>query len=600
MSQRVLTMIPPGAKEAAMETTEEVKKAAKEAAFAAKESFHSFYSQVSCTDLSAIQGVDCNPIKNRRGGDMEGAVTLDWRADPFVSMSDLTLVVYDGSAGIPYHVHTLLLAYGGRKSGFVGEQIKSQKNRVRSSSKSSKRSNSSRSSSRSIQRQNSEESDRSNVEYKVDIYVPALAARHVPLFLDYIYGSSLKITTATAPSLRYLSNRFDCRDLHKEVTSRFIPQDLELNTAPQYCTMADELKDFELRDKSIRIMAERFEKINVNFLKWMTPRMMRNLVQSERLECGSESLSIKVAQYLRLHDDMSNEREDNFHSTSAQAKEKKKQMTPLADEDFYWLTHCQHMPKISPNEALFYFSYGNRYPQVMNEIGSGSLKSRCLAACCESSAMDKLTSHLENTDNVPLELYENLEMKMKVQLLESSLVGVKKLMMEKEKQSSQRYESDRDMRMSDEIMYSNNEDRSVASKSSIAKVVVLGCGVAPANGVYLYHDKRSTAADSAAGHHSHEKALVYEKEAVWKQQRVTFELYPTASGQYYTQYKLAVRQKKNGERIKVLYNSPTVMGGVANNSNGGGILPEQAWEVEEDDDMEGLHPPPQFVGRMGQ
>ena len=89
---------------------------AKEAFAASREVLSSFYSQVSCTDLSAIQAPDCAPLKGAMpgfGGDGEGAVALDWRADPFLSMSDLTLVVYDGSGGTPYHVHTLLLAYGG-------------------------------------------------------------------------------------------------------------------------------------------------------------------------------------------------------------------------------------------------------------------------------------------------------------------------------------------------------------------------------------------------------------------------------------------------------------------------------------------------------
>mmetsp|Transcript_20057 Transcript_20057/g.43500 ORF Transcript_20057/g.43500 Transcript_20057/m.43500 type:complete len:592 (-) Transcript_20057:127-1902(-) len=571
--------IPPSAKEAAKETTEEMRKA-----------FHSFYSQVSCTDLSSAIQADCTPLGN--GRDMEGAVTLDWRADPFVSMSDLTLMVYDGSGGVPYHVHTLLLAHGGRKSGFVAEQIKNQQNRTNNT-----RSSSSSRSNHRIHRQNSNKSSNSNesnsnAEYKVDIYVPALAARHMPLFLDYIYGSSLKLATATAPPLRYISNRFDCRDLHKEVTTKFIPQDLELGTAPQYCTMADELKDFELRDKSIRIIAERFEKINVNLLKRMNPRMMRSLLQCDRLECGSESLSLKVAQYLRLRDDMTTENhgDGSFNSTPTLADGDNKQTTPLTDEDFYWLTHCQHMPKISPKESLFYFNYGTRFPQVMNEIGSGSLKSRCLAACSDSSAMEKLTSHLEHSDLNPLELYEKLELEMKVQLLESTLVGAKKLMDEKENQFSHRNEGDRDIQLSDKIMYKNNKESSMSSSNSVMKVVVLGSGVAPANGVYLYKGTQTTTTNDASGRRDPKSVIVYEKEAVWKQQRVTFVLYPATSGQYYTQYKLGVRQN---DQTKVLYNSPTVMGA------SGGVIPEQAWGVEEDA-AEGLHPPPQFVGRMEQ
>ena len=80
-------------------------------------------------------------------------------------------------------------------------------------------------------------------EYRVDVHVPSLAARHVPQFLDYMYGSSLGLTTSNAPPLRYLSNRFNCRDLHREITSVFVPRDLAMATAPRYAVMADELGD---------------------------------------------------------------------------------------------------------------------------------------------------------------------------------------------------------------------------------------------------------------------------------------------------------------------------------------------------------------------
>ena len=613
--------IPPNAKEAAMETTEEMLKAGKEAFHSFKDMTDSFYSQVSCTDLSAIQA-DCTTIKKGGGRDnnMEGAVALDWRLDPFVSMSDLTLIVYDGRAGVPYHVHTLLMAYGGRKSGYIAEQINN-------SSRQGKSKKSNGDSGTNILRQNSSKSNTSNnnAEYKVDIYIPGSAARHMPLFLDYIYGSSnLKLTTTNAPALRYLSNRFDCRDLHREVTSRFIPQDLELNTAPHYCVLADELKDFELRDKALRIIAERMDKLNVNLLKHLSPRLMRSLVQCDRLECGnSENLSIKIAQYLRLRDGMKEEEEGNLLNNSTASRRNNAETTlgaddanehnqhssftpGLSDEDFYWLTHCQHMPKISPKEGLFYFHYGStKYPQVMNEIGSGSLKSRCLAACSDSWAMDQITCHLEgktsshrlnnntaSSTSSALELYDNLDLKMKVQLLESTLLGAKKVMIKKEREFGNSSEIEKDVKLSNEIMYKNvsnsSKDKSKSSNnnSNVMKVVVMGCGIAPANGIYIGNSSPSSSPSS----------IIYEKEAVWNQRRVTFVLYPITSGQHYIQYKLAVRQQGgSGKQTKVLYNSPTVMGGASSSS----VVPEHAWEVEDEvADDDGIHPPPQFVGKI--
>jgi len=664
--------IPPGAKEAAIETTEEMRVAAKEVLAQGREVFHSFYSQVSCTDLSAIQqAANCAPLKAGGGSHPhQDDIALDWRADPFVSMSDLTLVVYDGTrnGGKEYHVHTLLLAYGGRKSGFVAEQIKCQQNK---STPNKKKNNNQQNQyhhqyhhrdNNTILRQNSSISDGSNnsddnsnsnpkSEYRVEIYVPSLAAQTMPLFLDYIYGiATLKPTTSTAPPLRYLSNRFDVRELHREISLRFIPRDLELNTAPRYCMLADELKDFEMRDGAIRIMAERFERMNnLKLLRGMSPKLMRSLVQCERLECGSEMLSEKVAMYLRMRD-------DRDEVVGRDRSEENEVVVPLTDEDYYWLTHCAHMPKISPKEALFYLNYGTRYPQVMNEIGSGSLKSRCLAACSDTHVLDELTNHLENNngntinatatahrDNPTMvELYDNLEPKMKIQLLESSLVGARKSMADKERECGSRNERDRDVELSDRMMYERN-----GKKEGSSKVVVLGCGVASANGLYLqrgggnknnnhisgnksdpgqYSNNGSSSNPRTTTTNNNNNIVTYEKEAVWNRRHVTFLLYPATSGKYYTQYKLAVvirqqqQQQQQGNtnngnknptssssRRRVLYNSPTVMG-----TNNGNVIPESAWEVEEfgdsddsdDDDDDatekggGLHPPPQFVGRV--
>lgn len=550
----------------AKETTEEMRKA-----------FKNLYANaVSCSDLSAIQSITLpdgackeggwklDGCKEGSGRDMEGAVTLDWRADPFESMSDLTLVVYDGSGGVPYHVHTILMAFGGRRSGFVVDQMKQQQ----------KKSGGSKQSSSSGSKNNTNAPD--GKEYTIEIYVPALAAKYIPTLLDYIYGSTLRFTTSNAPPIRYLSNKFDIRDLHTQVSKSFISQDLELNTAPQYCIAADELKDFELRDKALRIMAERMERMNVNLLNGMSPRLMRSLVQCDKLECGGVVLSEKVAIWLRCRD---------------AAEKEGSSVIPLTDEDFYWLTHVQLMPQVSPHEALFYLNYGANYPQVMNEIGPGSIKSRCLAACSGSWALDNLTAHLDNPEKRSMKLYENLEMDMKVQVLESSLVGAKKLMGERDQLSSSRDVRENDVQLSDEIMYQSIQ-KQYTSSSKVSKVIVMGAGIAPANGVYIYNP-------NSAANKSQQKDFpnmtIYEKEAVWNQSRVTFVLYPTSAGQYYTQYKLAVRLNN---KMIVFYNSPTVMGvnGVSSRGESGAPLPEQGWEVE----GEGVHPPPQFVGKIEQ
>lgn len=564
-----------------------------------------YTTAVSCSEMSLIQADGTCNLKSPQNE----SVTLDWRADPFVSLSDLTLVVYDGSGGVPYHVHTLLMAYGGRKSKFVLEQIKNKSSRVRkrvggsqttrlggrTDSDSNSTSSGPQQQQQALNRQHSD-----SAEYQVDIYVPSLAARYMPLFLDYIYGSTLQLTTDNAPPLRYLSNRFDVRDLHREVNSRFITRDLEPGTAAKYCAMADELKDYELRDRSVKLLAERFDGVNISTLGKLNPRLMRSLVQSDRLRCGSVELSEKIARYLRLRDEML-EDADKAERIDGPNSEF---LSPLTDEDYYWLTHCQHMPEISPKEALYYLSYGARFPQVMAEVGSGSLKARCLASSSKPEAMDALADHLEG--NGPLELYEGLEPKLKVQLLESTVVGARRNVRRRDEDDKRRIDDERDAQLSDEIMYGANGELASTRRS---RLIVMGCGIGPANGIY-----RSAGGDQAGGgsetgrrqqqQPQQQRSPTYEKEAVWNHNRVTFVVYVTASGRYYVQYRLAVRQ---GHGMRVLYNSPAVVD--ASGAAGGGAAPpppppEMGWEVEGDDSsldherMMEVGSPPKFVGRI--
>ena len=647
-----ISMIPPSAREAAKETTEEVMKALD----SKMRAFQSLYSQVSCSDMSAMNRISdvCAPLSGGNGGE---DARLDWRADPFRSGSDLTLNVYDGGRDdgrpTPYYAHALLLAHGGRKSGFVAEHVRSQRRRARGSGNGNgggannnggggegfgRRAHDYMMSRRQNSNVSSDDSSKlgsggggpdggAALEYKVDVHVPSLAARYVPQFLDYVYGSSLKLDTSNAPPLRYLSNRFDCRDLHREITSVFVPRDLNLATAPKYARMADELSDRELRDSALRYMAERFDKIDVeNTLGCMDPKLMRRLLQSERLACdGDDRPSEVVARYLRLVDrgattTTTTTRDDGAvvvgdrAASSADAAAVGRPSMPtssLSDEDFYWLTHCQIMPRISPREALFYLARGARYPRVMAEVGSGSLRSRCLAAATADAAVaDRLSSRLEARagggggvggdavivgsgvppppdsadDCCAYYYYETLDPSMKVELLESMMVGARRIMVEGERKYARREGMDREVRMSDEIMYkkSNNggggkmvSTTSVSNEDGdgngggggdddVSKAVVLGCGAGPANGIYISvsaagrrrsawdDDEDNDDVPSAGRRRSRRRrhrggetndAAVYEREAVWNGKRVAFVLYPVTSGQFYVQYKLGVRHR---------------------------------------------------------
>jgi hypothetical protein len=621
--------IPPSARDAAKETTEEVMKALD----SKMRAFQSLYSQVSCTDLLAIkqQVADCVPLRGGMGGD----VALDWRSDPFLSNSDLTLNVYDGSGGgnggpTPYYAHTMLLAHGGRKSCLVEEQIRSQRRRAGAGGGRGY----------GVHRQDSSVSVGSmgiggnvaNADYKVDVHVPPLAARHVPQFLDYVYGSSLRLTTSNAAPLRYLSNRFDCRGLHREVTSIFIPRDLTLTTAPRYASMADELCDYELRDKAVRYMAERFDDININALRYMVPRLMRRVLQCERLACRDcERLSEIVAEYIRLMDrGLSSSCDGTDHPAVTMINDgvgecggrerppSSSSSSSLTDEDFYWLTHCQVMPRISPREALFYYAHGARYTRVMGEIGSGSLKSRCLVACADANVIHGLASHVDragvDANDPSLDFYDDIDVGMKVELLEHMMVAARRRIAEGDAKYALREEMDREARLSDEIMYKSNDMISTSSIDEISKAVVLGCGVVPANGIYLSIDARKC---HRPGGNRHVRRVedggidvVYERKAVWLGRPVAFVLYPMTSGQFYVQYKLGVRPRDDDDQradlstTRVLYNSPKIVVTDASSRvdrDVAVIIPEHSWELEDDDDsfgVGGLHPPPQFVGRL--
>jgi hypothetical protein len=264
--------------------------------------------------------------------------------------------------------------------------------------------------------------------------------------------------------------------------------------------------------------------------------------------------------------------------------------------------------------------------------------------------------------------YETLDPSMKVELLESMMVGARRIMVEGERKYARREGMDREVRMSDEIMYkkSNNggggkmvSTTSVSNEDGdgngggggdddVSKAVVLGCGAGPANGIYISvsaagrrrsawdDDEDNDDVPSAGRRRSRRRrhrggetndAAVYEREAVWNGKRVAFVLYPVTSGQFYVQYKLGVRHRDDdgggggdddddddddddegdGDRRKaaaaaaatrVLYNSPKIVVGDAAVGLGVIIIPDQAWEMEDDDAPEGLRPPPQFVGRV--
>ena len=802
----------PSMQSSAKETTEEVLKVLDSKIRQVQSLYTHVSSQVSCSEISAMkQLADCSNATG--GGGSARDVVLDWRADPFVSLSDLTLNVYTSDAAMinsatpgvvsqqqqqqqlkaptVYYTHTLLMAYGGRKSNFIAEQIRNQRPpataRQHASSSNNHRggkgsidklilteslvgraydkvihrqnSNTSYSSGSSfIESSNNHNNNNNNNNnnsnhsnhgmgiYKVDIHLPPLAAYYLPLLLDYIYGSTLTYTTNNAVPLRYLANRFDTRELYTTITNTFISCDLTLLTSSKYISMADILNDYEMRDCVILYLAQRLHKLSnndndnddsndgsnnekggVEILACLEPRLLRRILQCDKLVGGSsEEISILVAKYLQMYTNRCTSTSSSTTTTATtknnnNGKDKSNTISSnnvtlpsynnntqseaasvLTDEDFYWLTHCQIMPRISSTEAIYYYAYAAmNFPRIMAEVGSGSLKSRCLLACSSSCSradedskkdgtkkkdgsssnvvLDSLTSYIEQrgitTDDNPsstttqpptslmIESYINLDYRYKVQLLEWTLVGAKKQLNTKTKQYNHHTAMYEEVRQTEDIMYKKNSLKAVSSALTspsmsstntgvmdnyvdtaaiVSKAVVLGCGILPANGLYLSSTTRNNNKGDGNG------VTIYEREGVWNGQHVIFLLYPVTLGQYYLQYKLGVRnctplttttttEKKMVEvnndgmamrkkKIRILYNSPKiVIGDHATSLNGGGhqyhhhhnrgghqqqqvIIPEGAWEVEQQANGSGIgvpssdeiFPAPQFVGRVEQ
>jgi hypothetical protein len=655
------------------------------------------------------QLADCSSNIGGGGAGAAGArdVVLDWRADPFVSLSDLTLNVYTTTtppndntdnaihnnntehgiasqqqqqqkAPTVYYTHTLLMAYGGRKSNFIAEQIRNQR---RSSKPTSTRqhvhnsnnitnrgggkgtldkliltesivgraydkvihrqnSNTSYSSSGSsfVESSNTNHNHNNMVEYKVDIHLPHLAAYYLPLVLDYMYGSSLTYTTTNAVPLRYLAYRFAIHELYTTITKTFISCDLSLATVSTYITLADSVCDYDMRDVAICYLSQRLYKLSttntndkndssndtgVEILACLEPRLLRRVLQCDKLVSGtSEQISILLAKYLQLYtnncqsstttnnnnNSNNNKVINSFTNVTLPSSIINNNTEPttatiasavLTDEDFYWLTHCQIMPRIDPTVAIYYFAYAATYfPLILVEVGSGSLKSRCLLACSLSSCsvdedttkndrkkdgsssstnvvLDNLTSYIEQrgittddnpssqqqqqqqqqpSSNMMIESYINLDYRYKVQLLESTLVGAKKQLNAKTKQYNFHNAMYDEVQQTENIMYKKNTMKTLSSALTspsmssintgvidnyndtvVSKAVVLGCGILSANGLYL---SSSTPTNKMMGGDS---VTIYEREGIWNGQHVTFVLYPVTLGQYYLQYKLGVR-----------------------------------------------------------
>ena len=339
-------------------------------------------SQFQCAEVgSAIpKSLNCG---DKQDPQADFAFKLDWRQNPNISLSDWTVVVYDGKESAVYHIHKSEVGLGPRRSKFLAAKF--------------------------------DEDEHADVtDPNTEVYLPSRVAALFPEFLDYVYSDTLQLTTRNVLALKHLANHFDVRALYKK-TDSFVQSDLNLKTAPTYCTEADLVKDEDVQKKAVQIMAENFGRMDMTVITQLPAKMFKEVLSSPHLDVESEFLSNKVAQFMRFTDG-----------------------SAISDEMLFMLTHPQIMPMISSDEAFFFLNWGLKYPQVLDEGDDASLRNRCIEAVVRSW-MTTLAGPIAtlrpeaatgiNAGNLNSECafnYSSLPASIKVEIFEASILAAKR------------------------------------------------------------------------------------------------------------------------------------------------------------------------------
>ena len=245
------------------------------------------------------------------------------------------------------------------------------------------------------------------------IELKASAAAAFPIMLDFMYspiGTPVEATTESAVALRHLASCFGIRELFNCVTD-FIKSDLRPETAPTYLLEAATYKHDKLVAASLKICAESFKDIKLSAMVLLPPDLFELVVQSPHLVCDSEALSVRVAAYCRC-------RPDGINLETIKS-----------------LTDAKIMPRIAPDEALFYIHMlsllGVDLPDPSKGGAAPTLYDRCVAASpnvirgalqVKSSALCTHTSNFHDRHRQTInDDYDDLPSGVKVDLLESTI-----------------------------------------------------------------------------------------------------------------------------------------------------------------------------------
>jgi hypothetical protein len=294
-----------------------------------------------------------------------------------------------------YHVHRAQLAVGPRRSDYFATLFKNRRRMMRDKSD------------QELEKGSDKSTDGTYIELK------ASAAAAFPIMLDFMYspiGTPVEATTESAVALRHLASCFGIRELFNSITD-FIKRDLRPETAPTYLVEAATYKHDKLTAASLKICAESFMNIKLSVIVLLPPDLFELVVRSPHLVCNSESLSARVAAYCRCRPD------------------------GVDLEKIKSLTDAQIMPRVAPDEALFYIHLlsllGVDLPDSSKGGAAPTLYDRCVVAapnvvrgalqvkhsplCTHTSSFHDRQRQTINRD------YDDLPSGVKVDLLESTI-----------------------------------------------------------------------------------------------------------------------------------------------------------------------------------
>lgn len=245
----------------------------------------------------------------------------------------------------------------------------------------------------------------------------------IPDMLDYLYNpdqmAPVHATTATAIPLRYLGKLLGNHSLFDSAT-QFLHMDLRPDSAIEYLQHADLYHQEKLAEVCIRVCAENFNQLKITWFASLAPHLMKKILHSKYFthSINSQALCTKIASYFRC------------------------QLHKIDREMLLSLTNAKVMPRVSPEEALFFIQMMIRLGMDMEDHNGANhmsakeriLYERCIAAapmivpgvidslCKGDNAADngfRDAFHRKTSD------YSSLPPQVKVDLLEYALAKQK-------------------------------------------------------------------------------------------------------------------------------------------------------------------------------